>query len=113
MEEDTVVIRENPIKQRILTLYMDTCITGAQIRNIINSGAPGNKIGLYRAFRVQAFELYNLSHMYDRLNSEIGKRFFKWMMVKKVSPEDAFLLESLKIVDEYIRELKRIEIIQE
>jgi hypothetical protein len=110
--EETVAITENPIRDRILTLYLEICATSATLQNVIVSNAPGNKQLLYKEFRKQVFELYNLSHRYDRLNKTIIKEVSDWMGIKKPKPDDKFIILSIKLTDRYINELKRIEVIR-
>lgn len=110
--EETISITENPVRDRILTLYLEICATSAQLQNVIVSKAPGNKQMLYKEFRKQVFELYNLSHRYDRLNKGILKDVSKWMAIKNHIPNDKFIMGSIKLSDKYINELKRIEVIR-
>jgi hypothetical protein len=110
--EETIAITQNPIKDRILTLYLEICATSATLQNVIVSKAPGNKQLLYKQFRNQVFEMYNLSHRYDRINKDVVKETATWMKAKNPNPKDKFIMYSIDVVDKYINELKRIEVLQ-
>jgi len=110
--DETIAITANPVRDRILTLYLDICSTSAHLQNIIVSSAPGNKLMMYKEFRSEVFELYNLSHRYEKLNKDILKEVSNWMKEPKAKPNDTFIMQSITLADKYIGELKRIEVIR-
>lgn len=110
--DETISITANPVRDRILTLYLDICATSAQLQNVIVSNAPGNKMLMYRDFRREVFELYNISHRYEKLNKDILKEVFAWTKEPMATPKDTFIMQSIELADKYIGELKRIEVIR-
>lgn len=110
--EETIAHTQNPIKDRILFLYLEICANSASLQNMIMSNAAGNKQLLFNEFRKQAFELYNLSYRYDKLNATILDDMHKWMLVKKSFPTNKFILKSIEVTNTYISELKRIQVIE-
>ena len=110
--DETISITANPVRDRILTLYLEICATSAQLQNVIVSNAPGNKMLMYKEFRKEVFELYNLSHRYEKLNKGILKEISNWMKEPMAKPKDTFIMKSIMLADKYIGELKRIEVIR-
>lgn len=110
--EETISITANPVRDRILTLYLEICATSAQLQNVIVSNAPGNKSMMYKEFRKEVFELYNLSHLYKKMNKGILKEMSDWMSIKNHKPDNNFIMKSINLSDKYISELKRIEVIK-
>lgn len=110
--EETISITANPVRDRILTIYLEICATSAQLQNVIVSNAPGNKMLMYKEFRKEVFELYNLSHQYDKMNKGILEEVSDWTKGPMTNPKDKFIMQSIALADEYIGELKRIEVIR-
>jgi len=110
--EETISITANPVRDRILTLYLEICATSAQLQNVIVSNAPGNKGLMYKEFRKEVFELYNLSHRYEKLNKDMLKEVADWMAIRNGKPDNNFIMKSIALADKYIGELKRIEVIR-
>lgn len=110
--EETISRTNNPVKDRILDIYLNLCNSSAHIRNMILSGSPGNKKMVFQDFRKQMFELYSLSHRYDRINKEKVNQFSQWMANKQTNPTNEFMIKSLKLFESYIDELVRIEVIK-
>jgi hypothetical protein len=67
---------------------------------------------MYKEFRSEVFELYNLSHRYEKLNKDILKEVSDWTKMPMPKPKDSFIIQSLELADKYIGELKRIEVIR-
>jgi|LGVD01.1.fsa_nt_gb hypothetical protein len=107
--DETIAITANPVRDRILTLYLDICKTSAHLQNVIVSKAPGNKLMMYKEFRAEVFELYNLSHRYEKLNKSILKEVYDWIKTPMSKPKDSFIIQSIELADKYIGELKRVE----
>lgn len=110
--DETVSSIQNPVRDRILVIYLELCNNSATIRNIILSGSPGNKHLQFMQFKAMMYELYSLSYRYDRLNKKVVKKFNDWMHIKKTNPNNEFIIASLDLFDEYSKELTRNEIIK-
>lgn len=110
--EQTLPNTQNPIKDRILEIYLDLCSISASLRNTILSKAPGNKHLEFIQFKSLMYEMYSLSFRYERMNQSIVKKVGTWMRKKNTSQKDEYILRSIDLFEEYAKELSKNDLIK-
>lgn len=113
MMEGTIPDIQTSNKDRILQLYIELNGLSAVLLNQIRSSAPGDVFFTFSQFRQDMFELYNSSHRYRNFNKELKNRVLAWMNINVSGrPSIKMVTKSIRIYNEMIDELVRIEVLE-
>jgi len=109
--EETIAIKDNPIKYQMVDSYMQLVDVSSNLRNVLLSKAPGNANGMFNEFRRLMFKLFDISHRYLKPGNSVVAKVHKWQGIKtKYTPK--YMLMSIDLYNEYIGELVKNNVIE-
>lgn len=109
--EETIAIKENPIKYQMVGSYMQLVEVSSNLRNVLLSKAPGNANAMFNEFRRLMFKLFDISHRYLKPDNSISKKVIEWQS-KDTKYTKKYMLRSIGLYNEYVGELVKNNIIE-
>lgn len=109
--EETIAIKENPIKYQMVDSYMQLVDVSSNLRNVLLSNAPGNANAMFNEFRRLMFKLFDISHRYLKPNNPIALKVHKWQSIDTKYTKK-YMLMYINLYNEYIGELVKNNIIE-
>ena len=105
MGESTVSLSNDSVLiDDIETVFKNTSILSARIRNILNTGMGGNPIPLYVAFKEQFDFLFTMSSDHKCIRDlKLNKDVVKWRDTPGLSYQQ--IVEGLKLFEQYKTQL--------
>lgn len=113
MIEGTIPDIQTSNKDRIQQLYIELNYLSSVLLNQVNSNAPGNVYFTFIEFRQGMYELYSSSYRYKNFNNELKRRYLHWKNIKtNTRPSNKFIYKSIKLYNDIIDELVRVEVLE-
>ena len=110
--EETKPNRDTPIKDRVLELYFDLCDTSSILMGQMHGNATGSIANTYKAFEKDMFEMYSLCSVLS-LRPHVKVKVNQWAKAKRTHPiKNRFIYNSIKVFEEFAKELVSMQIIR-